>query len=55
MRLTEDESNIVRDTVPRRFDCGAHVWLFGSRTDDARRGGDIDPLVEAPTPLENTN
>ncbi|AUN93908.1 nucleotidyltransferase domain-containing protein [Pseudazoarcus pumilus] len=53
MRITEDESRIIRDTVRLRFGRNARVWLFGSRTDDTRRGGDIDLLVETPEPLEN--
>lgn|SRR5690554_3206098 len=53
MRLTDDETRIIRDTVRRRFGSNARVWLFGSRTDDKRRGGDIDLLVETPGPLEN--
>lgn len=53
MRLTDDETRIIRDTVRRRFGSDARVWLFGSRTDDTRRGGDIDLLVETPEPLEN--
>ncbi|MBA4741516.1 MAG: nucleotidyltransferase domain-containing protein [Azoarcus sp.] len=53
MRLTDNESRIIRDTVRRRFGSDARVWLFGSRADDAKRGGDIDLLVEAPAPLEN--
>jgi predicted nucleotidyltransferase len=29
------------------------VWLFGSRVDDGRRGGDIDLLVETEAALPN--
>jgi predicted nucleotidyltransferase len=53
MRITADEAQTIRQTVQRRFGQDACVWLFGSRTDDQKRGGDIDLLVETPTPLEN--
>lgn len=44
MRLKDHEKNILRETVRSR-DPNARVYLFGSRTDDARKGGDIDILV----------
>ncbi len=48
MRLSEAEKAGVRAAVTGRFGPLARVLLFGSRVDDARRGGDIDLLVEVP-------
>lgn len=52
MRLSPLECQMIRETVARRFGPDARVWLFGSRTDDQARGGDIDLLVETSTALE---
>ena len=41
MRITEHEKNAIIDAV-KSSDPNAQVWLFGSRTDDSKRGGDID-------------
>ena len=46
MRLTERERDVIRTAVTNHFGKDAQVWLFGSRVDDTRRGGDIDLLVE---------
>lgn len=45
MRLSEEERKAIC-TVLRRADPNATIMLFGSRTDDARRGGDIDIYFE---------
>jgi len=44
MRLTADQLDVIRQEV-RRLDPEAAVYLFGSRVDDGRRGGDIDLLI----------
>ncbi len=46
MRLTSRQVEAIRSGVQRCFGEDAEVWLFGSRLDDSRRGGDIDLYVE---------
>jgi predicted nucleotidyltransferase len=47
MRLTQTQRRIILDTLRRHFGQHCEVRLFGSRADDAARGGDIDLYVEA--------
>ncbi len=44
MRLTEKERAVLKEIV-RRADPEAEVYLYGSRADDALKGGDIDLLI----------
>ncbi|GHU72157.1 hypothetical protein FACS189450_09440 [Spirochaetia bacterium] len=44
MRINEVEKRAVTEAV-QIADPGARVWLFGSRIDDTKRGGDIDIAV----------
>ncbi|MGM0477528.1 MAG: nucleotidyltransferase domain-containing protein [Pseudomonadota bacterium] len=51
MRLSERNRAIIRDTVREVVGEEADVHLFGSRTDDTGRGGDIDLLITSDTPV----
>lgn len=46
MRLTQEELEIIKTTFRHYFGSNDHLWLFGSRVDDEKRGGDIDLYVE---------
>ena len=48
MRLTPDEASAISAAARDVFGPAAVVRLYGSRADDAKRGGDIDLLIEVP-------
>jgi hypothetical protein len=48
MRLTPRQQSVLRQAFEGRFGQGSRLWLFGSRVDDARRGGDVDLMVQTP-------
>lgn len=52
MRLSATQQQQILQATREHFGTDAKVWLFGSRVDDARRGGDVDLYVE--TTLGNT-
>jgi predicted nucleotidyltransferase len=51
MRLSSKAITIIREAAKHQFGAQAKVWLFGSRVDDSKRGGDIDLYVEIDTPI----
>ena len=44
MRLPEPEKKTIIKAI-KNIDPDSRIYLFGSRTDDTRRGGDIDLLI----------
>lgn len=44
MRMSENEVKQIKESVKKR-DQNAKIYLFGSRTDDKKSGGDIDVLI----------
>ncbi|PKY10189.1 DNA polymerase III subunit beta [Acidithiobacillus marinus] len=52
MRLSPEQVAIIRQATAESFGPGARVWLFGSRVDDSKRGGDVDIMVESGSPID---
>jgi predicted nucleotidyltransferase len=48
MRLTPDQHDTIMRVVRDHAGEEADVFLYGSRTQDDRRGGDVDLLVHSP-------
>ncbi len=46
MRLSHTYRNIIKENTIRIFGEKTNVYLFGSRTDDSKKGGDIDLFIE---------
>lgn len=47
MRLTSFEASAIKDIFLNVFEDG-EIYLFGSRVDDTKRGGDIDLFIKLP-------
>lgn len=46
VRIPSEDLAIIRQSFVQYFDSNDQLWLFGSRVDDKKRGGDIDFYVE---------
>ena len=51
MRLTETQQQLIKTASLKVFGGDAQVIVFGSRTDDDARGGDIDVMVKISGPV----
>lgn len=52
MRLGKEQAVMIRQLVKSRLGEESQVWLFGSRVDDSKRGGDVDLYVESKQPCD---
>lgn len=52
MRLSQKQVESIVQTFNKIFEHG-HIKLFGSRLDDAKKGGDIDLYIEPAEPIED--
>ena len=48
MRLSRKEIEVILSIARKIYGESVKVYLFGSRTDDSKKGGDIDLLVRTP-------
>lgn len=46
LRLSKEEIQAIKDTALDVFGSDVRLWIFGSRADPRRRGGDIDIYIE---------
>lgn len=46
-RISEENIDIIQKTFKKHFEPVDHLWIFGSRVDENKRGGDLDFYVEA--------
>lgn len=53
MRLDPSTRQCIHDEVRQLLGDDSQILLFGSRVDDAQRGGDIDLLIEPATRIDN--
>jgi predicted nucleotidyltransferase len=47
MRLTTEQITVIKQKANSIFGKNAEVFLFGSRVDDTKKGGDIDLYIQS--------
>jgi hypothetical protein len=52
MRISTEHRQALRQHFLEALGDGCDILVFGSRLDDASRGGDVDLLVRSPVPLQ---
>ena len=52
MRISDESLQCVKTAFRLHFGQDDHLWLFGSRVDDSKRGGDYDFYIESNQDLD---
>lgn len=52
MRLSDDEQDSIKRIIAKVFGSDVQIFLFGSRADDSKRGGDVDLYI---VPVQRDN
>jgi predicted nucleotidyltransferase len=55
MRISKEQKNILVQSALKFFGENANIWLFGSRCDDTKKGGDIDLYIETDLEIGTVN
>jgi predicted nucleotidyltransferase len=53
MRLTDYQTQTIRQLARQVAGSQSRVRVFGSRLDDTAQGGDLDLMLELPEPVDN--
>ncbi len=53
MRISKFEADIIKTVAREIWGNEVIVYLFGSRTDDRKKGGDIDLYIQLPFELDS--
>lgn len=46
MRISQNQVQLIAESIHHHLGESARMWLFGSRLDDKKRGGGLDIYVE---------
>jgi predicted nucleotidyltransferase len=53
MRINNETVELIKELAGKYFGVDSKVFVFGSRIDDSKKGGDIDLYIETSLDLKN--
>jgi predicted nucleotidyltransferase len=54
MRINNETIELIKELANKYFGVDNKVFIFGSRIDDSKKGGDIDLYIETSLDLKNS-